>query len=70
MLDENNENEDSIFFNKFAFGANLKDKPKDIIDNFTKLVKNIIKILFVKDKYQLKDGEVEQSLSKNASNRK
>ena len=70
VFDENNENEDSIFFNKFALGANLKDKPKDIINNFTKLVKFIMKNLFFKDKCQLKDRQVEQSLSKNASKRK
>ena len=58
-FDENNENEDHTFFTEFALGLNQKDQPKDIIDSFSKLIKSIMKKLYVREKSRLKDGEEE-----------
>ena len=64
-FDGNKENEDHTFFTKFALGLNLKDQQRDIIDTFSKLIKSILKKLYVGEMFQFKNGEEECSSVKN-----
>ena len=69
-FDESNENDNHTFFTKFALGLNQKDQPKDIIDGFSKLIKSIMKKIYVEEKSRLKDGEDECSSDKSLRKRK